>query len=309
MSYRYLSLQWSVCLMAVVLAAGCGGGSDETSVASSRNAATAQQTSDGHGLGDTDGPLSPDEIDEINTEPPPSPPSPPSPPTPPGNNPSPPPAPPSTTFNFTDMPRSVAMGARIARAPTNKGPFWLGKHSDQSAARAIYEQFTDAQWVDLVPTQAPFDGNGTVCPHNPGVGFSWDPSRPNEIKCDGLVYSAKDGRNVVEKYTVLSGKTVDIPVWRTANGAKVYLQGRIDHNKFAFWLDRSKVMSQAYLGSKDPKLGRRIAIGLLKFSNHLPDTDHALERIQRRGPRVARKLGAHAGRLGPCRRCLVGAVC
>ncbi|MES2890113.1 MAG: hypothetical protein V4739_19110 [Pseudomonadota bacterium] len=277
----WLSTQgrWKLGVVVLVVTglAGCGGGQGGTSSSTVAAADTGATTGNLNSQSDDDGPLSPGELGALTAPLTPGAPMP-GPAAAPGPAPAPEPAPapggtpaPAPGFDFTQKPAPVAWASRLTRTAAAEGPFWLGRHMDQRNAQALYDRFTEAEWIALVPTQAPYSGPAVVCPHSPGAGFSWDPKRPNEITCAGLVYSANDGRATLENYSVLSGKTVSIPVWRTANGGKSYLQQRIDHNKFVFLTDRMKDMSQAYLGSKDPRFGRRIALGLLHLSMYLPD--------------------------------------
>src|SRR5205814_8377656 len=82
--------------------------------------------------------------------------------------------------------------------------------------------------------------------------------------------NASDGHTTVS-VTVLSGKTVTVPVWSVPGGGQSYVQEVIDYEKTSFLYDKLERLASAYVKTKDEKYARRIALTLNEWAKYLPD--------------------------------------
>ena len=184
------------------------------------------------------------------------------------------------------VPACVGMGGPPPAAspgPTRPRPFFPRGSANAAAAQAIVDGFTEDAWRRLVPRQSPRDP-GTItalarCLPAGATRYTWssaDPDRLTFVDATGKVVAVHpsdgDGRTI-QTVMVLSGRTVEVPVWNLggANTA-CYLQQIIDHEKDSYLRGRLNTLSAAYANpaTRNEAFARRIAIALDEWAKHLP---------------------------------------
>jgi hypothetical protein len=167
--------------------------------------------------------------------------------------------------------------APAAAMPARPRPL-LKPRSKSAAAQPWLDKLTEAQWLALVPRQPPRDPSFGGCKPAGSTGYKWDPLDPDHVTyvdaagaAVAILPNATDGHTTVS-VTVLSGKTVDVPVWTVA-GAPCYVQQTIDYEKSQFLFDRLEELAAGYddPATRKEDFARRIALALDAWSNYLPN--------------------------------------
>jgi len=156
-------------------------------------------------------------------------------------------------------------------------PF-LAPRPKSSAAQPWVDKFTEAQWLALVPRQSPRSPDFGGCHPAGSTGYRWDPLDPDHlayVDAAGNVlatYPNPTDGHTVQTVTVLSGKSVDVPVWNV-NGATCYVQETIDYAKSQFLFDRLEELAAGYddPATRKEDYARRIALALDEWARYLPD--------------------------------------
>ncbi|MFE5321987.1 discoidin domain-containing protein [Paenibacillus sp. NPDC056579] len=170
---------------------------------------------------------------------------------------------------------SATIGSQnIAAAAAVQHPYFPPSATELQTAIAnadkLLAQYTDEQWLRLVPQQSPrtvlndpFDGSD---------GWVWSPANPDQIQTKkGLVFPNNSQYPYqYESVKVMSGKTVSVP-YVLYNGKKYLIQARIDYEKTQFMSDNLPVLANAYLATGDEKYARRAAIALDAWATAVPD--------------------------------------
>jgi hypothetical protein len=115
------------------------------------------------------------------------------------------------------QPDTIGVDPPLTVDPMEARPFFVEGSSNTSAADALLGNFNEQQWRAIVPVQSPRD-QGIVCPADGSTSFTWNASSPNQISCGGQTYSYGSPTGTAEQVSVLSGKTVSIPVWNVSGG-------------------------------------------------------------------------------------------
>lgn len=144
-----------------------------------------------------------------------------------------------------------------------------GGRADERALK----EFTDAEWLALVPTQSP--RMGVPCPvdgKGPGsTDWTWDAHQPDHIQCPTCKTSFPSTvlptKNAMIE--VLSGRTVTVPYVDGADGP-VLFQSAIDCEKFTFLEGRLGRLGAIYAGTRDERYARIVALVLDAWANKVP---------------------------------------
>jgi hypothetical protein len=156
-------------------------------------------------------------------------------------------------------------------------PF-LKPRSKDTAAAGWVDRYTEAQWLALVPRQSPRSPSWGSCHPAGSTDYKWDPLDPDHltyVDAAGatvmVLPNATDGHTTIP-VTVLSGKTIQVPVW-TVNGATCYAQETIDYEKSQYLFDRLEELAAAYDSPATRKdlYASRIALALDAWASYLPD--------------------------------------
>ena len=156
-------------------------------------------------------------------------------------------------------------------------PFLKPRPKD-TAAQPWVDKLTEAQWLALVPQLSPRSPDWGSCHPAGSTTYKWDPLDPDHltyVDAAGVIVavlpSATDGHTTIP-VTVLSGKTVQVPVW-TVNGATCYAQETIDYEKSQFLFDRLEELASAYDSAATRKdvYARRIALALDAWATAFPN--------------------------------------
>lgn len=149
-------------------------------------------------------------------------------------------------------------------------PF-TGSSSTVDAALTLVNKYSESQWLDLIPTQAPRSMQfSPACVNN--ISWTWDPLIPNQIKCDssGIVFPNVAYPVSFAGTKVMTGKIVNVPYYNTSNG-KTYVQAQIDYQKTNFLTSNLPVLGVAYQLTGDEKYARYVALALDKWADAVPD--------------------------------------
>lgn len=173
-------------------------------------------------------------------------------------------------------------GDRTVEASAVEKPGQEPRHPLLAAAgrgdERLLKQFTDEEWLALVPRQSP--RGGVLCPMDDGNpanhGWLWDPHQPDRITCDrtGEVFPSSKFPTKYFHVEVLSGKTVEIPYIEAPHRGRVHkiqIQARIDFEKFRFLQGALSRLGSAYAGTRDERYARIVALVLDAWANHVPD--------------------------------------
>ncbi len=164
-----------------------------------------------------------------------------------------------------------------ATEPGLKHPVYRVESGGGSAEKLPLE-FTEAQWLALVPKQSP---RSVILSPVSGKGhWKWDPHNPDQITCgdSGVVFPTDDPRFPRKLATgqTLEGKMVQVPYYEGKAGP-CFVQGQIDCEKKDY-LDRCLLqLSAAYVATHDERFARRVALALDAWATVLPDyyiSDH-----------------------------------
>jgi hypothetical protein len=156
-------------------------------------------------------------------------------------------------------------------------PF-LKPRAKDTAAPGWIDRFSEAQWLALVPRQSPRSPDWGSCHPVGSTDYKWDPLDPDHltyVDAAGatvmVLPNATDGHTTVP-VTVLSGKTVQVPIW-TVNGATCYAQETIDYEKSQYLFNRLEELAAAYDSAATRKdvYARRIALALDAWADYVPD--------------------------------------
>ncbi|HEX3134346.1 MAG TPA: heparinase II/III family protein [Planctomycetota bacterium] len=138
--------------------------------------------------------------------------------------------------------------------------------------RALTE-FTDPEWLALVPTQSP--RIGVPCPvdgKGPGsTDWQWDPHHPETIQCPTCKTTFPSQRLPVKTalVEVLSGRTVQVPYVEGTAGP-VLFESAINCEKFTFLEGRLGRLGAIYATTHDERYARIIAMVLDTWADALP---------------------------------------
>ena len=142
------------------------------------------------------------------------------------------------------------------------------------ADERAFKEFTDAEWLALVPTQSP--RIGVPCPidgKGPGsTDWQWDPHQPDQVRCPTCKTIFPSTRLPAKNamVEVLSGRTVTVPYVEGHEGP-VLFQSAIVCEKFTFLEGRLGRLAAIYAGTRDERYARIIALVLDAWANHLPN--------------------------------------
>ncbi|WP_144027749.1 alginate lyase family protein [Paenibacillus sp. 32352] len=168
-------------------------------------------------------------------------------------------------------PADASPTVSAASAPAH--PYYPPSASELQASIAtadrLLSQYTEEQWLNLVPKQSPrsvlnepFDGSD---------GWVWSPATPDKIQTmKGLAFPNSQYPYQYTSVKVMSGKTVEVP-YVQYNGKKYLIQARIDYEKTSFMSSNLPILANAYLATGDEKYARRAAIALDAWATAVPD--------------------------------------
>jgi hypothetical protein len=152
-----------------------------------------------------------------------------------------------------------------------------------SNAEAILAAYTEAQFLEFVPKQAPrhWDYGFGAAVVAGDSSWSWSAASPNEIRSlpSGTVFPNATYPILYEAVPVLSGKTVMIPYHLAAGSTtrKSLPYAFIDYSKRSKLRGDLLQLAAAYVRSgtsaetRDDRFARRIAIALDAWANYVPD--------------------------------------
>ena len=137
-------------------------------------------------------------------------------------------------------------------------------------AETVVKSFTEAQWLNLVPTQAP--RSLQLSPADPTVNtWTWSTSTPNQITDgNGVVFPNATYPVSYADIKVMSGKIVKVPYNNTSKGI-TFVQAQIDYQKMRYISSKMYNMSVAYQITKNEKYARYVALAMDKLANVVPD--------------------------------------
>ncbi|MDD3078146.1 MAG: T9SS type A sorting domain-containing protein [Paludibacter sp.] len=162
----------------------------------------------------------------------------------------------------------------IKTLPTPKThPYYpfVGSSRIVDSAFALITKYTESQWLDLVPTQAPRSLQfSPACVNN--SSWTWDPLTPNQIKCDssGIVFPNAAYPVSYASTKVMTGKIVKVPYNNTSKGV-TYVQAQIDYQKTNFLTSNLPILGIAYQLTGNEKYARYVALALDKWANVVPN--------------------------------------
>jgi Heparinase II/III-like protein len=162
-------------------------------------------------------------------------------------------------------------------------PLFATDQGGEKSAEKVYAEYTDKEFLDLVPRQSPRSGN--PCPGSEELAshwthWQWDPRKPNEIHWGAFVYPGSISQPKFDLVETLSGKTVRVPYYETKNG-RSYIQAEIDNEKRNHLWQCMEALSAGYSTTHNEKYAWRIAIVLDAWANYFPD--YFLTTIKNRG--------------------------
>ena len=156
--------------------------------------------------------------------------------------------------------------------PARPRPFFPPGNVDLGRADALLADYTDAEWLALVPRQSPRGGARCPVSGQEGSAFTWSPAAPDRITCAGgtvtLDYQRPPQRVDV---AVLSGRTVSLPAWPMPGGGLSFVGSRIDFEKSMFMDRNLDLLGAAYTRTGDEKYARRVALALDAWADRVPD--------------------------------------
>src|SRR5580698_9453529 len=148
-------------------------------------------------------------------------------------------------------------------------------------ADTILSKYTERQFLDFVPRQAPRSDDVGFAPMvvQGDKNWFWNPSSPNQITSmpGGTVFPNDQYEIKTQDVEVLSGKTVGVPYYAAANGHKSLVFALIDANKRTQLRRFLESLSMAYVQSgnspetRNDAYARRVAVALDDWANYVPD--------------------------------------
>ncbi len=156
--------------------------------------------------------------------------------------------------------------------PLTRPYYPLGNNSSTlSNAQKLVDTYTEAEWLGLVPTQAPRSLQHSPASVN-STDWTWDPARPDQITCKatGTVFPNSNYTVLYADAEVMTGKIIKVPYYKTSKG-NTYVQAQIDYGKTAFMTKNLPILGAAYQLTKDEKYARYVALALDKWANAVPD--------------------------------------
>lgn len=140
------------------------------------------------------------------------------------------------------------------------------------SANKLVTRFTEAQWLDIVPTQAPRSLQFSPANPNPDVtDWVWDPGSPNQIKdLKGVLFPNLSYPVGYFSTKVMTGKTVQVPYNNTPFGP-TFVKGQIDFYKLDYLSSVLPILSAAYQVTGNELYARYVALALDSIANTVPD--------------------------------------
>lgn len=136
-----------------------------------------------------------------------------------------------------------------------------------SNADQLLYGYTEEQWLAIVPTQGP--RSYFASPITGNNSWTWDSKKPNEVKDDkGNIFPTNNPPTKYVSVKVLSGKTVNIPVWGTDQRQ---IMGQVNWKKTQFLSDKLPILASAYEVTGNEKYAHRVAITLDSLAKCVPD--------------------------------------
>ena len=138
-------------------------------------------------------------------------------------------------------------------------------------ADSLVNTFTESQWLNYVPKQAPRSLQEN--PSSTGLpiveNLIWDYKFPDQIK-DGKVILTYGNSPYSLKNQVMTGDTVTVPFYKTINGDTTYVDAEIDFNKASFLDKNLPILAAAYQQTGNEKYARYVALALDKWAKIVP---------------------------------------
>jgi hypothetical protein len=142
-----------------------------------------------------------------------------------------------------------------------------------SGSEKILKEFTEKEFLELVPRQSPRSGQRCPTEERPLsrlTRWTWNPHRPNEIRWGSFVFPDPKFVCKNEKVEVLSGKMVEVPYLETPYG-RSYIKAQIDYQKREELRKLLGTLAKDYSLTHDERFARRIALALDLWATCLPD--------------------------------------
>ena len=144
------------------------------------------------------------------------------------------------------------------------------------ADEKLLTEFTDQEWLDLIPKQSPRGSPGLTGFGDKNIAlekWDWNSHKPNQLTCriTGEVYPSEKFPVKQTKVEVLSGKTVAIPFSVNRKHEPVYVQAYIDHQKTYFLNHQLQLLGGAYAATGDERYARIAAFVLDAWADYIPD--------------------------------------
>ena len=104
--------------------------------------------------------------------------------------------------------------------PLTRPYYPLGNNSSTlSNAKKLVDTYTEAEWLGLVPTQAPRSLQHSPASVN-STDWTWDPAQPDQITCKatGTVFPNSNYTVLYANAEVMTGKIIKVPYYITSKG-------------------------------------------------------------------------------------------
>ena len=139
-------------------------------------------------------------------------------------------------------------------------------------ADSLVNTFTESQWLNYVPKQAPRSLQEN--PSSTGLpivaNMIWNYKFPDQIK-DGNVTLYYGNSPYKLKNQVMTGDTVIIPFYKTLNGDTTFVDAEIDFYKASFLNTNLPILAAAYQQTGKEKYARYVALALDKWAKIVPE--------------------------------------
>ena len=138
-------------------------------------------------------------------------------------------------------------------------------------AQTLVSTYTEAQWLNFVPLQAPRSLQKSPADVN-NTTWVWSPTTPDQITCSttGIVFPNAAYTTLYADVTVMTGKTIKVPYINTSKGM-TFIQAQIDYQKMAFLSSNLDMLSAAYQLTGNETYARYVALALDKLASIVPD--------------------------------------
>jgi hypothetical protein len=190
---------------------------------------------------------------------------------------------PTATPTRAPSPGAASAPAASAAEPGEPAHPVMNIPGTGSNAEAILAAYTEAQFLEYVPKQAPrhwdYGFGAAIVPGD--TSWSWSAASPNEIRSmpSGTVFPNAAYPILYEAVPVLSGKTIQAPYHLAANSStrKSMPYAHIDFAKRGKLRSDLLQLAAAYVRSgatpetRDDRFARRIAIALDAWADYVPD--------------------------------------